>query len=226
MKKNEMENKKKRAKSTQAHLPIVEIKEDAVILRGGALRAVLMVSSINFDLKSEDEQVGTIGSYVSFLNSLQHPIQIVVQSRRLDIEGYLEQVRARRKEQLNELLKLQTAEYEQYIAELVDLASIMTKRYYVVIPYDPIADISQSFFARLQHVLWTSSAIGMRRKEFDMRKGKLEKRVVQVHTGLRNIGLQARRLDTQSLIELYYDTFNPSVAQNQRLPVMEKIEVQ
>lgn len=134
--------------STQQYLDIAEIKENTVIMRDSTMRAVIMVSSINFALKSEDEQNAIISSYVSFLNNIDFPLQIVIQSRELNIDGYLEVLQQKEREQTNELLKLQTAEYIQYIKELVAISRIMNKRFYVVVSYNPLSDKQKNFFSR------------------------------------------------------------------------------
>lgn len=223
--KTEMKKTHTQKNTTQRFLNISEIKEDTVILKSGGLRAVLMVSSMNFDLKSEEEQNSTIGAYVNFLNLLQYPIQIVVQSRKLDIDEYLRQVKAAEKKQLNELLRIQTAEYAKYVSELVQLADIMTKRYYVIVPFDQGAKDTVNFWGRLQKVFAPGANARLTKKQFADRMEQLEKRVAQVQTGIANIGLQVQRLDTQSLIELYYNTYNPVLSDSQRLPAVEKLEV-
>ena len=128
-----MQSKKAKAKkhkrpSTQAHLPIAEIKEGVVIMKDGTLRKVLLTSSINFSLKSEDEQNALISSYVGFLNSIDFPLQILVQSRKLQMQPYLDKLIAIEREQKNELLRIQIADYRSFISELVDIGQIMTKR--------------------------------------------------------------------------------------------------
>src|SRR3989338_9251921 len=120
--------------ATQTYLPIAEIKDGTVLLKDGTLRAVLMVSSINFALKSEDEQNALISAYVGFLNSIDFPIQIVVQSRKLQIGPYLEKLGEIERAQTNELLKVQIADYRAFVTELIEIGQIMTKRYYVVVP--------------------------------------------------------------------------------------------
>ena len=116
--------KQSKKASTQQHLPIVGIRDNVVIMRDGSLRSVLLASSVNFALKSEDEQNATISGYVSFLNSFDFPLQIVVQSRKLNIDGYLEKLQTIAREQTNDLLKLQTREYRQFVKELLDLEKI------------------------------------------------------------------------------------------------------
>ena len=132
--------------STQEYLDIAEIKDDTVIMKDGTLRAVLLVSSINFALKSEDEQNAVIDGYVRFLNNLNFTLQIVIQSRELDINNYLDYLKVKEKEQTNKLLKSQTGEYIEYIKELTSLGKIMNKRFYVVVPYDPGTDKHKNFF--------------------------------------------------------------------------------
>ena len=198
---NEKKQKNKNSKpSTQTHLPISEIKEGTVILKDGTMRAVLMTSSINFALKTEEEQNALISSYVSFLNSIEFPVQIVVQSRRLQIKGYLEKLLKLEKEQTNELLRAQTADYRAFISEFVEIGQIMTKRFFVIIPFDPLSNKQKSFWARFKEVLHPAVTIRLKEERFQKRKADLDSRVRQVMAGLQGMSLEVVQLDTQSLI--------------------------
>lgn len=230
-KKDEKKSKPKQRKkkntrpSTQAHLPIAEIKDGTVILKDGTLRSVLMVSSINFALKSEEEQNALIAGYVGFLNGLDFPLQIVVQSRKLNIQSYLDQLYQQEQQQPNELLRVQIADYRAFIKELVDIGQIMTKRFYVVVPMDPLADKKSGFFARLKEVLRPAATIKLKEKDFQRRKRDLDLRVRQVSQGLSSMSVSAVRLDTQALIELYYNTYNPDTAFSEELAPIQELQV-
>lgn len=211
--------------STQQFLDITEIKEDVVVLRDGTLRAVLLISSVNFALKSEDEQNATIAAYVGFLNSVEFPLQIVIQSRELNIERYLMELRQKEKEQTNELLKLQTAEYIQYVNELVSMSRIMNKRFYIVVPYNPLTDRQKTFSTRFSELFKPATLIKMKEEKFLRRKRELMLRVDKVQTGLGSIGLRSAQLDTQSLIELYYNSYNPETSKNQKLTDINQLRI-
>ncbi|MFA7245468.1 MAG: hypothetical protein WC070_04835 [Candidatus Magasanikbacteria bacterium] len=226
-----MQNKKALKKinkkpNTQTYLPIAEIRDDVVVLKDGTLRAVLITSSINFSLKSEDEQNATISSYVGFLNSLDFPIQISVQSRRLQVKPYLEKLMDQEKKQTNELLRIQTADYRSFIEELVDIGKIMTKKYYVIVPYDPLSNNKKSFWSRFKEVVKPAISLRLKDERFKQRKDGLEMRVRQVSSGLENMGLSVAQLDTQSLIELYYNTYNPDIAFAEQLGDIEKQQIE
>lgn len=212
--------------TTQKYLDIAEIRNDTVVLMDGSLRSVVLVSSINFALKSEEEQNAIISGYVSFLNSFDFPLQIVIQSRKLNIEGYLKQLEEQQKQQLNELLRLQIADYRNYIMELVELGDIMGKRFYVVVPYSPISDKQTSFWNRLYRVFSPSSLINLKEKTFQEYNRTLSQRVNHTMIGLNSMGVQSVKLDTQSLIELYYNVYNPIVSQSQKLNDVSKIQVE
>ena len=218
--------KNKISVSTQQYLNIAEIKDDTVVMKDGTLRAVLLVSSINFALKSEDEQNAVIDSYVRFLNNLSFTLQIVIQSRELDIENYLEYLKGKEKEQLNKLLKVQTADYIEYIKELTSLGKIMNKRFYVIVPYDPLTDKHKSFFSLLSEALKPATVIKLKDKTFKSYQEMLGRRIDSVVGGLESLGVAVVRLDTQSLIELYYKTYNPETSKNQELADLEKIRVE
>ena len=215
----------KKLPATQTYLPIAEIKDGTVVLKDGTLRAVLLVSSINFALKSDDEQNALISSYVGFLNSLDFPIQIVMQSRKLQIQPYLDNLLKIEKELPNELLKIQIADYRAFVAELVEIGQIMTKRFYVVVPYDPLSNKKKGFVARFKEVMKPALTIRVKDERFQARKRDLESRVRQVNGGLESMGLQVAELDTQSLIELYYTSYNPDIAFAQELQTIEDIRI-
>ncbi|MDD4901709.1 MAG: hypothetical protein PHE24_01080 [Patescibacteria group bacterium] len=211
--------------STQQYLDIAEVKDDVVVMRDGTLRAVLLVSSINFALKSEDEQEAIVSSYVGFLNNINFPVQIVIQSRRLNIEGYLAELKQKEKEQLNELLKIQTHEYIQYIQELVSLGDIMSKSFYVVVPYNPLSDKHKGFFSSINEVLKPATLVRMKGKRFDRYKKELDRRLESIASGLASAGLKTVQLDTQGLIELYYNTYNPVTSENEKLTEMKNLQI-
>lgn len=203
--------------STQRYLDIGEIRANTVIMKDNSLRSVLMVSSINFALKNEDEQNAIIGAYVNFLNNLSFPLQIVIQSRELNIEGYLSDLKKKEKEQTNELLRAQTAEYIEYVNDLIAMGKIMNKRFYVVVPYNSASDRKKNFFTRLTETFNPISFIKMREDKFIELKKNLDERVDSVISGLSSISLSVVELDTQSLIELFYNTYNPVISANQNL---------
>lgn len=212
--------------NTQKFLDITEIRDDIVVMRDGTLRAVLIISSINFALKSEDEQNAIISSYVGFLNNIEYPLQIVIQSRELNIDGYLTELTQKEKEQTNQLLKIQTGEYIQYIKELVSMSRIMNKRFYIVIPYDPLSDKTKGFFTRLSDLLKPASIIKMKKNKFERRRAELLRRIENISGGLASIGLKSVQLDTQGLIELYYSSYNPATALNQELANINSLRVE
>jgi hypothetical protein len=226
MKSQAATKKKNSLVSAQHHLLIGEIKNDTVIMKDGTLRAVLLVSSINFALKNEDEQNATISAYVGFLNSLDHPIQVLIQSRRLYIKPYLDSLLQKEREQNNELLRTQIADYRSFVAELVGLSEIMSKQFFVIVPYDPRSNKQKSFWSRLGDVANPVSVVKLKGERFLKRKYDLDMRVRQVESGLSGIGLAVARLDTQALIELYYSSYNPDIALNEHLPPLEQIQVE
>ena len=192
---------------TQQFLEIDEIKEGVVVLRNKSLRGVLMVSSQNFALKSDEEQQATIYQFQSFLNSLDFPIQIVVQSRVLNITGYLDKLKELENTQENELLKIQTAEYQKFISQLITGNSIMAKNFFVVVPFT------------LVEVPGVTKTFGRKKKEqptetfFQRAKSQLWQRMEFVALGLRRCGLQSIPLNSPELIELFWSLHHPDEAE-------------
>ena len=218
--------KPKPGPATQRYLDLAEIRDDLVILNDGTVRAVLLVSSINFALKSSEEQEAIIQAYMTFLNGLEYPIQVVIQSRRMNIEGYVTALIDQERKTENDLLRGQIADYRSFVKELVDLGEIMQKRFYIVIPYDPITNKQKGFFARLGEVVSPTAAASLNQKQMKDRKEQLERRVSLVGAQLQSMGLATARLDTQSLIELYYTCYNPDVFETERMTSVGQLQVE
>ncbi len=216
--------------ASQRYLDIAEIRDDLVILRDGTLRSVLLVSSINFALKSVDEQNAIVQAYMQFLNSLDFPIQIVIQSRRMNIDNYMRQIADSEKTLSNDLLKRQIRDYREFILQLVKLGEIMQKRFYVVVPYSPTdqagGGTQRNFFQRLQDILTPTVAGKLSEDRFQKMKFDLGLRVNTIVGGLSSMSLNAVALDTQSLIELYYTVYNPELFETQRMTDVDKLQIE
>ncbi len=220
-----MSKKESKHVSTQEFLDIAEIKEDTVVVKDGTVRAVLLISSINFALKSEEEQNAIISSYVSFLNNINFPIQILIQSRKFNIEGYLSDLQEKEKQQTNELLKMQTREYIQYIQELVSMGNIMNKRFFICVPYNPLSDKHKNFFQSLKESFTPRSLVKLKHERFKRYKRELDMRVDNVMSALASIGLKGARVDTQSLIELFYNTYNPDTSDQEKMTDIKNLRI-
>lgn len=217
---------KAKAQSTIKYLNIQEIKDDCVVMHDASLRAVLLVSSINFALKGEDEQNAIISAYVSFLNTLAYPLQIVIQSRNLNIDAYFGKLKKLESEQTNELLRLQIADYQAFLKELLELGQIMTKKFYVVVPYSGLKHDKKKFLEQAMDAFQPAKAIRLSQKKFGKYREELMKRVDQAAAGLSSISLHAQLLDTQSLIELYYAGYNPESAEYQKMADINQLRVE
>ncbi|MDD2785893.1 MAG: hypothetical protein WCT54_05890, partial [Patescibacteria group bacterium] len=210
----------------QSYLNIAEVREDAVVLRDGTMRAVLLVSSINFALKSEDEQTAIVQAYMQFLNSLDFPIQVIIQSRRMNIDEYMNKLKEAEVGQKNELLRNQIVDYRSYVRQLVDLAEIMQKRFYLVVPYDPSYEGKKGFMDRINSVFSPLVTMHLTDERFKTHKTALMLRVNNVIAGLQGMSLNAVMLDTQSLIELYYTVYNPELFETERMVEVGKLQIE
>lgn len=223
--------------STQNSLQIAEIRDGIVIMNDGSFRSVVMAKSINFDLMSPQEREAVEYSYQGFLNSLYFPIQIFIRSQKIDLRPYIERLDKIRSEQDNMLLALLMEDYIAFIADLSQQTNIMDKKFYIVIPYFPVADItkaltqSKNFFSGLVGMFNNKEQhVTINEAELVKAKDELRNRVQSVLAGLQQSSVQGLPLDTQELIELYYDTYNPDTATRQQLknfndmsaPVVEK----
>ena len=214
--------------STQQHMQIAEIRDNVLVLKNGGLRTVLKTSSINFNLKSEAEQNSIIYSYQNFLNTLEYPIQILVKSKKLEIDDYIEKIRGFGDKQQNPLLKKQTFEYAEYIQKLVEYADIMEKEFYVIVPYDPPRAEKKGIFKEfLKYMHSKDSVVDIKRRhsEFEQLKKGLSQRVNVVKTGLEQSGLKVDELTTHEIIELFYKTYNPGISREEKIESLQDTDL-
>jgi len=215
---------KKNPNSTQNSMQIAEIRDGIVIMNDGSFRAVLMVKSINFDLMSPQEREAVEYNYQGFLNSLYFPLQIFIRSQKIDIRPYIERLDKIRQEHDNMLLALLMEDYIAFIDNLSLQTNIMDKKFYVVIPYFPTTDVqkaitqSKNFFSGLKGMLNTKEQhVVINEADLVKAKDELRNRIQAALDGLQQSGIQGIPLDTQELIELYYDCYNPDTATRQEL---------
>ncbi len=215
------QRKKARSANTQRYLPFAEISNDTVFLKNGGLRAVMRVEPINFNLKSETEQQGIIAGYESFINTLAFPVQILARSSRVNIDPYIATIRTQASNNKNPLLREQTDAYANFVERMVEVADIMQKRFFVVIPLDdsPQKKNMWTQFRSWMNVDDNANRALQRNKRFIEQHARLKERIDLVETSLNNIGLATHRLNTLELIQLYYQAFNRDSSQNQKLPL-------
>jgi len=197
--------------ATQEFVDIEKIREGVIILKNGELRAVLMCGSRNLELESIDSQNAIINAYADFLNSFDWPLQIVIHSRKLDIKPYLAALEEKLKTQENELLKIQTAEYIDFVRSFVTLSDIMIKRFYTVVPFDPVESKAESPFEKISSLIKSPSKKPQELPEekFQQYKNQLFQRVEHIILALAHVGIKAVGLQTEELIELFYNLYNP-----------------
>lgn len=215
--------------ATQLHLRIAEIRDNTVVLKNAGLRAILKVSSMNFNLKSEAEQNAIIYSYQAFLNTLEFPIQILIRSRKLDLDGYIDKLKKTAEKQSNTLLQRQTVEYVDYIQRLIEYADIMEKEFYVIIPFDAPRAVSQNFIEKFWGRMNPADSITniiKRHQEFEQLKKNLKQRVSVITSGLENCGLKTESLTTAGLIALFYQIYNPLTARNEKVEDTTQLNIQ
>jgi type IV secretory pathway VirB4 component len=211
--------------STQKYLDVAEVREDTIVLKNGSLRSVLAVSAINFELKSTEEQEAIISQYQNFLNSVDFPLQILISSRKLNMDNYLEFLTQHEKQQSNELLRLQISEYKNFIGQLVSASNIMEKNFYIIVPFSPIENQDKTFFSNITSLINPQKNVMEKRENFETYKNQLFQRVDHVIAALSGIGVRIVPLKTQEIIELLFSSYNPSVYNAPELADSSKIEL-
>jgi len=195
------------SQAAQDFVPIKEVQNGVVVMKDGSMKLLLMASSLNLALKSADEQTSVIYQFQNFLNSLDFSIQIFVQSRKYDIRPYIALLEEREQEQLNDLLKIQTREYINFIKNFSESTNIMTKNFFIVVPYTPsVINTSSGILGGILGKTKNKQNIA---DDFETSRSQLEQRSYVVQQGLIRSGIRTVRLGTEEAIELLYRMFNP-----------------
>jgi type IV secretory pathway VirB4 component len=197
------------AKTTQDFVPIKEIRQGIVVLKDESLRGIVIASSLNFALKSADEQQSILLQFQNFLNSLDFSIQIFIQSRKLDIRPYIALLENRLKEQVGDLLKIQTREYISFIKNFTENQNIMSKTFFVVVPYSPASLTTGGVSDFLGKKKTAQESAEKRLEMFEEHRSQLEQRMSVVTQGLVRCGIRTIELGTEEIVELFYKIFNP-----------------
>ena len=200
--------------TSQTFVPLRDIKDNVVVLKNGQMNMVMLASSINFALKSIDEQEAILRQFQSFLNTIDFSIQFYVQSRRLNIKPYLELLASREEKQDNDLMKIQLREYMQFVKTFTAEVDVMSKSFFIVVPYTPTGANIQSSLESFKEVLGSKKNVYPDDKNFMEHKLQLEQRVALVEQGLSSIGVRTILLQNEELVELYYHIFNPGEVGN------------
>ncbi|MBY0472956.1 hypothetical protein K2Q00_01550 [Patescibacteria group bacterium] len=201
-----------KAQATQDFVPIKEVRNGIVILKDGSMRALLMASSINLALKSQDEQNAIIGQFQNFLNSLEFTVQFFVESRDLDIRPYLAILEERYVAELDDLMKIQIREYISFIKDFTARSNIMSKNFFIVVPYDPaLVGRGKGVAGALSALVPSKNSSNnvLTDEQFEQYRTQLEQRVSVVEQGLVRTGVRVAPLGTEEIIELFYKLFNP-----------------
>ena len=200
----------KPAGATQQFVPVKEIRNGIIILKDGGYRGVLICSATNFGLKSADEQHAITLGFQNFLNTLDFSIQIIVNSRKMDLRHYIALLEAKAPEQKSELMRIQLREYIEFVRSFADQANIMTKSFYVVVPYASHTSAA-SAISLLQNAATKASAA---KTSFEEDAAQLQQRLSLIVGGLSGTGVRATPLGTEEIIELLYRSFNPGELEN------------
>jgi type IV secretory pathway VirB4 component len=208
---------------TQKFVEVKSIKDGVVSLKDGGLRKILIVSGVNFDLKSEEEQTLILSSFQNFLNTLDFSVQFFIHSRKINVSDYLEFLKTRKEEEKNELLKIQIEEYAEFIRSFVEENPIISKTFFTIVPYSPVKITAHAkgllgLFKKTPEKKEKEASEEQERKNVE----QLNRRVEQVTNGLEQIGLRVTALEDEELTELYYNLYNPQLVEKKGLEITKR----
>jgi hypothetical protein len=216
---------KKTKYSSLAFVEVAEIRDGTLILREGQMRGVLAVSSANFALKSNQEQESIISTFQGVLNSIDFPLQILVQSRKLDLNPYIEKLKTLEDAQQNDLLRVKMQEYMEYIKQMSQEVNIMDKNFYIIVGYEPVS-LRQGVFGRFLRAMNPTRVIKQRQEEFTNNRKVLMSRVDQISSRMSRLDLKINMLNTEQLITFMYNCYNPDTAESIRLSDVSALDVE
>ena len=205
---------------TQQFVDIKEVRDGVAYLKSGGIRKVLIVGGVNFDLKSEAEQVTILNSFQNFLNTIDFSIQLFIHSRKVNVDTYLAKMKQREDQEENALLKIQISEYVEFIRSFVDQNAIINKTFFVIVPYEG-ASIQKATFNILDMFKKQSKTEANQSEQAALEQ--LEHRVSEVTDGLEQVGLHVTQLDTDEIVELFYNMYNPQLTEKKGMELTKKL---
>ncbi|MEK7089342.1 MAG: hypothetical protein AAB920_00815 [Patescibacteria group bacterium] len=205
---------------TQQFVDIKEVRDGVAYLKSGGIRKILIVGGVNFDLKSEAEQVTILNSFQNFLNTIDFSIQLFIHSRKVNVDAYLAKMKQREEQEENALLKIQIAEYAEFIRSFVDQNAIINKTFFVIVPYEG-SSIQKSSFNLLDMFKKQTKVEANQSEQAALEQ--LEHRVSEVTDGLEQVGLHVTQLDTDEIVELFYNMYNPQLTEKKGMELTKKL---
>ncbi len=210
--------------STQVYLEIDIIRDGVIVLKNGDFRSIIEVGGVNFFLRSQEEQDSLIMRFQDFLNTIEFPIQIVVQSRFLDLDFYISELRGRINKQTNELMKEQTEQYTMFVEQIVEQINVMEKRFFIVVPWNVNKISSSSFVDKIMGWIDPTRPIIRYESQFEKNKLQLMQRVDVVSAAASSLGVSVNILNTQQIIDLFYKNYNPNSSQKAKIKNVEGLD--
>ncbi len=224
-KKQDQQQASQQLKSTQSHLPFSEIKDNLIIMKDGSMRSIILASPVNFDLMSPQERDSVEYAYQGFLNGLHFPVQIIIRSRHVDLDGYLEKLDQIKSQHYNLLLAELMGEYIYNIRLLLEQVNIMRKEFYVVVPYyiDGVAKAKDNIVTKISSIFNPNQQVRQTSQEYQEHRRDLVQRTNMVSQNLAQMGIRTATLNTREIIELFYSSYNPDEARSQELTAPEEL---
>jgi hypothetical protein len=207
--------------TTLNFLQVAEIRDSVLVLRESQMRVILAVSSTNFALKSQQEQEMIQG----ILNSIDYPIQICVQNRKVNLDAYIEKLKELEDTQPNDLLRVKMQEYIEYIQNIILEANIMEKNFYLVVGYDPVT-LQEGIFGSFLRALNPARIVKQEQKDFLANRKRLMTRAEDISSKLGGLDLKISMLNTEQLIALMYNCYNPDTTDSIRLKDISNIDIE
>ncbi|GAB4139689.1 MAG: hypothetical protein Fur0024_0180 [Patescibacteria group bacterium] len=212
--------------STQVYLEIDIIRDGVIVLKNGDFRGIIEVGGVNFFLRSQEEQDSLIMRFQDFLNAIEFPVQIVVQSRFLDLDFYISELRDRINKQSNPLMREQTEQYTLFVEQIVEQINVMEKRFFIVVPWyiNKLTNNKNSIFEKIMGWIDPTRPIIRYESEFEKNKLQLMQRVDAVVSAISGLGVDVSILNTQQIIDLFYRSYNPDSSQKAKLKNVEGLD--
>lgn len=208
---------------TQQFVDIKEVRNGVVYLKQGGMRKILIVSGVNFDLKSEAEQTAILNTFQNFINTVDFPVQFFIHSRKVNIETYLDRMRERQEKEENELLKIQITEYIEFIRSFVEQNAIINKTFFVIVPYDASATAVKGGVESILGIFTKPAAADVQKQQSEHAAlEQLDLRVTEISNGIEQIGLRITPLSDEEIIELFYNLYNPQLQEKKGLAIAKQ----
>jgi len=137
------------------------IEDNMIIQKRGKFLMVVECQGINYDLMSEMEKVSVEQGFISFLNTLRHPVQLYIQTRTINLERSIDGYKSRLSDIDKKYLSLQD-EYDRLLKDKTSSITEIEKAKYELVKQKNLKEYTEDIIRDIERQSLNRSILNKR----------------------------------------------------------------